>query len=128
MANLCGPMDSHIRSIEAALQVKVAHRFEQFRIEGPKARAEQEARTAARMITIISALLLGGLFLAGSYVEPYRTPLGQVLLTVFMSLYLAALVWMGRISATKPLPRFIGTAITAQPATDIVAARQGGVR
>ena len=34
-------MDSHIRSIEAALQVKIAHRFEQFRIDGPKARAQQ---------------------------------------------------------------------------------------
>ncbi|BAO81612.1 phosphate starvation-inducible protein PhoH, predicted ATPase [Serpentinimonas raichei] len=41
MAHLCGPLDCHLRSIEAALQVKVAHRFEQFRIEGPKARAEQ---------------------------------------------------------------------------------------
>jgi phosphate starvation-inducible protein PhoH and related proteins len=41
MAHLCGPMDSHIRTIEAALQVKVAHRFEQFRVEGPKARATQ---------------------------------------------------------------------------------------
>ena len=41
MAHLCGPMDSHLRSIEAALQVKVAHRFEQFRIEGPKAKANQ---------------------------------------------------------------------------------------
>ena len=41
MAHLCGPMDGHIRSIEAALQVKIAHRFEQFRVEGPKARAQQ---------------------------------------------------------------------------------------
>ncbi len=41
MAHLCGPMDAHIRSIEAALQVKVAHRFEQFRVEGPKAKAQQ---------------------------------------------------------------------------------------
>ncbi|MFA5682180.1 MAG: PhoH family protein [Hydrogenophaga sp.] len=41
MAHLCGPMDSHIRLIETALQVKVAHRFEQFRIEGPKAKAQQ---------------------------------------------------------------------------------------
>ncbi|WP_284309487.1 PhoH family protein, partial [Hydrogenophaga electricum] len=41
MAHLCGPMDRHIRSIEAALQVKVAHRFEQFRVEGPKAKAQQ---------------------------------------------------------------------------------------
>jgi phosphate starvation-inducible protein PhoH and related proteins len=41
MAHLCGPMDSHIRTIEAALQVKIAHRFEQFRVEGPKAKANQ---------------------------------------------------------------------------------------
>jgi len=41
MGHLCGPMDRHIRTIEAALQVKVAHRFEQFRIDGPKARANQ---------------------------------------------------------------------------------------
>ena len=41
MSHLCGPMDSHIRTIEAALQVKVAHRFEQFRVEGPKAKANQ---------------------------------------------------------------------------------------
>ena len=41
MGHLCGPMDSHIRNIEAALQVKVAHRFEQFRIDGPKTKANQ---------------------------------------------------------------------------------------
>ena len=41
MGHLCGPMDNHIRSIEAALQVKVAHRFEQFRIDGPKTKANQ---------------------------------------------------------------------------------------
>ncbi len=41
MGHLCGPMDAHLRSIEAALDVKVAHRFEQFRIEGPKAKATQ---------------------------------------------------------------------------------------
>ncbi len=45
MGHLCGPLDSHIRSIEAALQVKVAHRFEQFRIEGPKAKATQALET-----------------------------------------------------------------------------------
>jgi phosphate starvation-inducible PhoH-like protein len=49
MAHLCGPMDSHIRSIEAALQVKVAHRFEQFRIEGPKAKANQALETLQAM-------------------------------------------------------------------------------
>ena len=41
MAHLCGPLDAHLRAIESALQVKVAHRFEQFRVEGPKAKAER---------------------------------------------------------------------------------------
>ncbi|MDP3412046.1 MAG: PhoH family protein, partial [Polaromonas sp.] len=41
MGHLCGPMDAHIRTIEAALQVTIAHRFEQFKIDGPKAKAQQ---------------------------------------------------------------------------------------
>ena len=39
--HLCGPTDVHLRTIEAALQVSIAHRFEQFKVEGPKARATQ---------------------------------------------------------------------------------------
>ncbi|MDO9400595.1 MAG: PhoH family protein [Polaromonas sp.] len=41
MGHLCGPMDSHVRTIEAALQVSIAHRFEQFKIDGPKVKAQQ---------------------------------------------------------------------------------------
>jgi phosphate starvation-inducible PhoH-like protein len=41
LANLCGPVDAHLRTIEAGLQVKVAHRHEQFKVEGPKKNAER---------------------------------------------------------------------------------------
>ena len=41
MGNLCGPMDSHLRTVEAALEVTIAHRFEQFKIDGTKVRAQQ---------------------------------------------------------------------------------------
>ncbi|RZI98703.1 MAG: PhoH family protein, partial [Haliea sp.] len=41
MGHLCGPMDAHIRTIEQALDVTIAHRFEQFKIDGTKARATQ---------------------------------------------------------------------------------------
>jgi phosphate starvation-inducible protein PhoH and related proteins len=41
LANLCGPMDAHLRSVEAALQVTVAHRHEQFKIDGHKAKAQK---------------------------------------------------------------------------------------
>jgi phosphate starvation-inducible protein PhoH and related proteins len=41
MAHVCGPLDAHLRTIEQALNVKVAHRFEQFRIEGTKPKASR---------------------------------------------------------------------------------------
>ena len=41
LANLCGPTDEHLRTIEAALQVSIAHRHEQFKIDGTKAQAQR---------------------------------------------------------------------------------------
>ena len=41
LSHLCGPMDAHLRTIEAGLQVSIAHRHEQFKVEGPKAVALQ---------------------------------------------------------------------------------------
>jgi phosphate starvation-inducible PhoH-like protein len=41
LAHLCGPTDEHLRTIEIALQVKIAHRHEQFRIEGAKPKAQR---------------------------------------------------------------------------------------
>lgn len=41
LAHLCGPMDEHLRTIETALQVKITRRQEQFKVEGPKARAQR---------------------------------------------------------------------------------------
>lgn len=40
LANLCGPADAHLRTIEVGKQVKIAHRHEQFKVDGPKAKAE----------------------------------------------------------------------------------------
>ncbi|WP_404301484.1 PhoH family protein [Alicycliphilus denitrificans] len=41
LSHLCGPADVHLRTLETALQVKIAHRHEQFKVDGPKARATQ---------------------------------------------------------------------------------------
>ncbi len=41
LARLCGPADEHLRTIETALQVKIAHRHEQFKVEGPKKQAQR---------------------------------------------------------------------------------------
>ena len=39
LAHLCGPADEYLRNIELALSVKIAHRHEQFKVEGAKAQA-----------------------------------------------------------------------------------------
>ena len=41
LAHLCGPMDEHLRTLEVALQVKIAHRHEQFKVDGTKANAKR---------------------------------------------------------------------------------------
>ena len=41
LAHLCGPSDQHLRTIENGLQVNIAHRHEQFKIDGVKAKAHQ---------------------------------------------------------------------------------------
>ena len=39
LSHLCGPTDEHLRTIELALDVKIAHRHEQFKVDGHKAKA-----------------------------------------------------------------------------------------
>lgn len=41
LTHLCGPADAHLRTIETALSVSIAHRHEQFKVDGPKAKATQ---------------------------------------------------------------------------------------
>ena len=41
LSHLCGPMDEHLRTIEVALQVSIAHRHEQFKVDGTKANAKR---------------------------------------------------------------------------------------
>ena len=40
LAHLCGPTDAHLRTVESAFDVRIAHRQAAFRIEGAKPRAE----------------------------------------------------------------------------------------
>ena len=41
LSHLCGSADANLRIIEQALAVKIAHRHEQFKIDGPKAKANE---------------------------------------------------------------------------------------
>jgi Flp pilus assembly protein TadB len=79
-----------------------------------RARRQVEAdrakpRSTARWVTLISASVLVVLALSGSYVVPYRSPIGQVILVVLLSAYVATLIWMRHMATGKPLPRFLDT-------------------
>jgi len=41
LGHLCGPLDANLRRIEEALNVKIAHRHEQFKVDGAKANAQR---------------------------------------------------------------------------------------
>ncbi len=69
----------------------------------------EKPRSTARWVTLISASVLVLLALSGSYVEPYRTPLGQVILVVLLAAYISTLVWMRQMAIGRPLPRFLDT-------------------
>ena len=71
-------------------------------------------RATARWVTLITIGVLAVLALTGSYITPYRTPLGQMILVLLLGGYVATLVWMRRMAAGKPLPRFIGATAPQQ--------------
>ena len=73
-------------------------------------------RATARWVTLITVGVLAVLALTGSYITPYRTPLGQMILVLLLGGYVATLVWMRRMAAGKPLPRFIGATARQQEA------------
>ena len=68
LSHLCGPLDEHLHAIERALDVKIAHRHEQFKVDGAKAKAQRAMEVlqalyeqAARPITpAMVQLMLAG--------------------------------------------------------------------
>jgi hypothetical protein len=55
--------------------------------------------------------VLSVLTFSGDYVEPYSTPLGQVVLAVLLTAYVALLVWMKRLAIGKPGVRFLNSTL-----------------
>lgn len=88
-----------------------------------RARRQVEAdrakpRATARWVTLISVGVLVVLAVSGTYVRPYQSPLGQVVLVVLLSLYIATLVWMKRMAIGRAMPRFLSPVpVTREGAT-----------
>jgi len=98
-AGLASVLDSLAESVAADVRARRA-------IEADRAKP----RATARWVTIITVSVLGFLALTGEYVQPYATPVGQIILVVLLVAYVAALIWMRSMATGAPLPRFIGEA------------------
>lgn len=65
-------------------------------------------RATARWVTLITVSVLVVLAMTGSYVAPYGTPLGQLILATLLAIYVALLLWMRSMAKGKPISRFLG--------------------
>ena len=83
---------------------------------------QAKPRTTARYVTVFTIGVLGFLALTGEYIEPYGTPLGQVVLALLLTAYVATLVWMRSMATAKPLPRFLN--VSARFSSRRAGARQ----
>jgi tight adherence protein B len=68
-----------------------------------RARREVEAsratyRATATWLTVITVGTLAAMLLNGTYIEPYRTPLGQLVFLVLASFFALTLFWFNRMS------------------------------
>lgn len=71
---------------------------------------QAKPRTTARTVTAITLAVLAVLSLTGTYIAPYGTPIGQVVLGVLLAAYVATLLWLRRMAVLAPLPRFLNLA------------------
>ena len=73
------------------------------KVEADRARP----RTTARWVTLITVGVVGLGALNGTYIRPYGSGLGQLVLASLALAFAGVLVWMRAISAGTPEPRFL---------------------
>ena len=79
-------------------------------------KVEHERRALRNQAQRIAGLVIGFVILqalfARGWVEPYSTPAGQLALSVFIGIFLAAFMRMRSLANSKPQPRFLTSADT----------------
>jgi tight adherence protein B len=82
------------------------------RVEAERAKP----RTTARAVTLITLGVVAVGSLNGTYLKPYGTVLGQLVLATIACLFVVALMWMRALTLSKPQPRLFLPLTTAAPA------------
>ncbi|MFI5987011.1 type II secretion system F family protein [Streptomyces sp. NPDC051555] len=92
-----------LRELAEALQHEVLARRE---VEADR----QKPRTNDRWVTIFCLAIFGITAFSGTYVEPYNTFAGQVVLVFVGAAFVLVKVWMRRMAIIEPAPRFLSPA------------------
>lgn len=75
------------------------------RVEADRAKP----RTTARAVTLITLGVVGVGSMNGTYIKPYGTALGQLVLLSVTAMFIAALTWMRALTLSKPQPRLLAS-------------------
>ena len=75
------------------------------RVEADRAKP----RATARAVTLITLVIVGIGALNRTYIEPYGTPLGQLVLLAVTAMFIGALTWMRALTISAAQPRLIAT-------------------
>ena len=93
--------------LAAALEDLAKSIFERVKMRRQIEADRATPRNEARFVVYFTVALLVLLVLAQQYSAPYGTPMGQVLLAVYLISYALVLLWMRRISRGEPAPRLL---------------------
>ena len=93
--------------LAAVLEDLAATVAEEVRIRRGIEADRAKPRTTARWVTVLTLGVLGVLALDREYIAPYKTPIGQLALLLFLSLYTGCLLWLRGMTRGAPTPRFL---------------------
>jgi hypothetical protein len=68
-----------------------------------------QSRFGVRFLTITTLLALAYGIVRPSYMQPYRTPVGQFIMAMLALLFIGVLLWVRKMSQPEPAPRFLNT-------------------
>jgi Flp pilus assembly protein TadB len=91
-------------SIAGAASAEVATRHE---VDAKRT----QSRFGVRFLTITTLFALAYGIVRPSYMQPYRTPVGQFIMAMLALLFIAVLLWVRRMSQPEPAPRFLDTRV-----------------
>ena len=96
------------RNLTEVLSALATNAREQVALRMRTSANRQRSRTSVRVIVSVVLGLGGGLVLLDrTYMQPYDSALGQIVLLAVAGLFAVAFAWMNKISAGKKQPRFL---------------------